>query len=474
MLFAGGERMIKKAKTVFVCQECGYESPKWMGQCICGAWNTFVEEKVVDTDEDDLRRRGTASAKGSGGKSGSAKATRISDVSSTQNSRLDTGIGELNRVLGGGLVKGSLTLISGEPGIGKSTIIIQAAAKISQGYGKVLYVSGEESEEQIKMRADRICRGNMDNLYLLAETNMESVLQVVESIKPVFLIIDSIQTMYCQELDSAPGSVSQVRLCGNMLMNVGKTTNLPIFIVAHVTKSGELAGPKIVEHLVDAVLQFNGERNQDLRILRAFKNRFGTTSEIGAFEMREEGLVEIENLSKSFLEGMEENTEGALATAIYEGTRPLLLEIQALTAPTNIGFARRSSIGVESSRLSMIIAVLERKAGLTLINRDVYVNVVGGFRPEGTSTDLAVALAIYSNEKGIKISPRMAAIGEIGLTGELRPVQYADKLVKEADRMGFEVMLLPRRSKEKLTEKPKNLKLIGVTTLTEAVRALNS
>lgn len=463
--------MAKKATTVFVCQECGYESPKWMGQCICGEWNTFIEEKVFDADEKDVRRRSSASA-GGNHKRAVAKAVPISGVTSGQAMRLDTGIGELNRVLGGGLVKGSLALISGEPGIGKSTIIMQAAAKISQKYGKVLYVSGEESGQQIKMRADRICHGDLSDLLFLAETNMDSILQVIEEEKPIFLIIDSIQTMYAQELDSSPGSVSQVRLCGNVLMNVGKTGNIPVFIVAHVTKSGELAGPKIVEHLVDAVLQFNGERNQDLRILRAVKNRFGTTSEIGAFEMRQEGLVEIENLSKSFLEGLEESAEGAVATAVYEGTRPLLLEIQALTAPTNIGFARRSAIGVENSRLNMIIAVLERKAGLALINKDVYVNIVGGLRPEGTSSDLAVALAIYSSEKGIKLSSNMLAIGEIGLTGELRPVQMADKLVREADRMGFETMLLPRRNMEKLTDKPKTLNLIGVTTLAEAINRL--
>ncbi|NCB42475.1 MAG: DNA repair protein RadA [Clostridia bacterium] len=464
--------MAKKAQTVFVCQECGYESPKWLGQCICGAWNSFIEEKILDADENDMRRRGSALPKG-GRQKVSAKASRITDVTSGQAMRLDTGIGELNRVLGGGLVKGSLTLISGEPGIGKSTIIIQAAAKIAQKYGKVLYVSGEESEQQIKIRSDRVCQGDMSQLFLLAETNLEAILQVVEEEKPVFLIIDSIQTMYSQDLDSAPGSVSQVRLCGNILMNVGKTGNIPVFIVAHVTKSGELAGPKIVEHLVDAVLQFNGERNQDLRILRAFKNRFGTTSEIGAFEMREEGLVEIENLSKSFLEGLEESAEGAVATAVYEGTRPLLLEIQALTAPTNIGFARRSAIGVENSRLNMIIAVLEKKVGLTLINRDVYANVVGGLRPESTSVDLAVALAIYSSEKNIKLSSQMIAVGEIGLTGDLRPVQMAEKLVREADRMGFEMMLLPKKNMEKLTEVPKKLKLIGVTTLMDAVKSLS-
>ncbi|MCF0150845.1 MAG: DNA repair protein RadA [Firmicutes bacterium] len=460
----------KNAKTVFVCQECGYESPKWMGQCICGAWNSFVEEKVFEGAEDDTRSRSSKAA--AGPSSGERqKPQRLSSVVSGQNTRIDTGIKELNRVLGGGLVRGSLTLISGEPGIGKSTIIIQAAAHICAAGNRVLYVSGEESEEQIKMRYDRVCKEKSDELYVLSETNLETAVSAIDQLDPAFVIIDSIQTMYTEDLDSAPGSVSQVRACGNLLMNIGKGRNIPIFIVAHVTKSGELAGPKIVEHMVDTVLQFNGERSRDLRILRALKNRFGTTSEIGAFEMREEGLVEIENLSASFLEGLEEASAGAVATAVYEGTRPLLLEIQALTAPTNVGFARRTAIGVESSRLGMIVAVLERKAGLSLINRDIYVNIVGGMRPEGTSTDLAVALAVWSDEKGVQLPGGFMAIGEIGLTGTLRPVQNADKLVREADRMGFSTMLMPLRSMERLTEKPKNLKLIGVTTLAEAIKA---
>lgn len=469
--------MVKKAKTVFVCQECGYESPKWMGQCTCGAWNSFVEEKLIESNENDSRRRGSSVRAAMGGQGGAAagkvvKPTRIAEVQTADCSRMDTGISELNRVLGGGLVKGSLTLISGEPGIGKSTIIIQAASWIAQNYGTVLYVSGEESEEQIKMRAERVCGGDTHNLFLLAETNMEVIVKVVEQLKPVFLIIDSIQTMYSEELEAAPGSVSQVRICGNLLMRMGKSGDLPIFIVAHVTKSGELAGPKIVEHLVDCVLNFTGERNQDLRILRSFKNRFGTTSEIGAFEMSEEGLKGIENLSGSFLEGLEDGTEGAMATAVYEGTRPLLLEVQALTSPTNIGFARRTSIGVEISRLNMILAVLDRKAGLSFINQDVYVNIVGGLRPEGTSTDLAVALAIYSAYRGIPGSSRIIAIGEIGLTGDLRPVQNAEKIAREAARMGFLKVILPKRNQEKLQDSVSGIRLIGVTNIKEAIQAL--
>ena len=461
--------MAKKAKTVFVCQECGYESPKWQGQCVCGAWNSMVEEKVLPASGSDIRRRGGLTIDSSGRTKN--RPSKLTEVKSGSYTRMDTGIGELNRVLGGGMVKGSLTLISGEPGIGKSTIIIQAASHIARQYGKVLYVSGEESEDQIKMRADRVCREVPDNLFILSETNMENVAAIAEELNPTFVIIDSIQTMYMEALDSAPGSVSQVRACGNELMRVGKTYNIPIFIVAHVTKSGELAGPKIVEHLVDCVLHFTGERNQELRILRAFKNRFGTTSEIGAFEMAEEGLIEIENLSKSFLEGMEDGAEGSMAGAVYEGTRPLLLEVQALAAPTNVGFARRSAIGVDLSRLNMILAVLERKAGLSLINQDIYVNIVGGLRPEGTSVDLAVALAIYSTCKGIPCSGKTIAIGEIGLTGDLRSVQNSEKIVREAARMGFERILLPEKNAVKLKGADSSgIRVVGVKRLTDAIK----
>lgn len=454
--------MSKKATTVFVCQECGFDSPKWMGQCICGAWNTMVEEKILPLDKNKKTAGGIAPER--------SHPVIISKVKSGDKDRIDTGIGELNRVLGGGLVRGSLTLISGEPGIGKSTLIIQAAAQIANRLGTVLYVTGEESEEQIKMRADRVCQKEPESLYLLAETNLEQILSVYHQLKPQFLIIDSIQTMYSADLESAPGSVSQVRVCGNELMRVGKEHDTPVFIVAHVTKSGDLAGPKIIEHLVDCVLYFTGERNQELRILRAYKNRFGTTSEIGAFEMLETGLEEIENLSGSFLEGMEDEAEGSIATAVYEGTRPLLLEVQALTSPTNIGFARRTAIGVELSRLNMILAVLERKAGLSLINQDVFVNIVGGLKPEGTSIDLAVALAIYSTYKGVRRQGRTLAIGEIGLTGDLRSVQNVDKIVREAARLGFEEIILPKKNADKLSDVPKTIRVLGVTSVKEALK----
>ncbi len=457
--------MAKKAKTVFVCQECGSESSKWVGQCpVCHAWNTMVEEKVIDIDTDDKRRRASSTS----------KPEKLSSVVSGETARIDTGINELNRVLGGGLVPGSLTLISGEPGIGKSTIILQAAQNIASHVGKVLYVSGEESEEQIKMRADRICGGSIsDNLFILAETNIENISEVCKALDPAFLIIDSIQTMYSVDIDSAPGSVSQVRLCGNELMKIGKTKNIPVFIVAHVTKSGELAGPRIVEHMVDCVLSFTGDRSHEMRILRAQKNRFGTTSEIGAFEMAEEGLIEIENLSGILLEEMDKDSEGAVATAVYEGTRPLILEVQALTSACNIGFARRTSLGIDNSRLNMIIAVLEKKMGLKLLNQDVYVNIVGGLRPEGTYTDLAVALAIYSSYTGKKLDSKTLVLGEIGLTGDLRAVQNSDKIVKEAQRLGFERIVLPIKNAERAGSRASaldvsNIEIIGLRNIAEA------
>lgn len=409
----------------------------------------MVEEKVIDFDADDKRRRtsGNSDEKDTGKK---GRPRRLSRVVSGETERIDTGIGELNRVLGGGLVQGSLTLISGEPGIGKSTIIIQAAAHIAATRGTVLYVSGEESEEQIKMRADRVCPSFSEELYILAETNMENIAQVCEQIKPKFLIIDSIQTMYTSDLDSAPGSVSQVRACGNELMRIGKMNNIPIFIVAHVTKSGELAGPRIVEHMVDCVLSFTGDRTHELRILRAQKNRFGTTSEIGAFEMGEGGLAEIENLSGTLMAEMDAGSEGAVATAVYEGTRPLVLEVQALTTTAGAGFPRRTSLGIDNTRLNMIVAVLEKKAGINLTNQDIYVNIVGGIKPEGTYTDLAVAMAIYSSCTGKTLSSTTLVVGEIGLTGDLRAIQNSEKIMREAAHLGFEKLVLPVRNAEKL------------------------
>ena len=460
--------MAKKGKTVYVCQECGYESPKWLGQCICGAWGSFVEEKVIESDDTGSGRRTVGAAPGE-----RVRATPLKKVGSADYSRIKTGIAELDRVLGGGLVKGSLVLISGEPGIGKSTLIIQAAANIARDCGRVLYVSGEESGEQIKMRADRICGDYSDRLFVLSETNMENVEAVCDEMEPEFVIIDSIQTMYTREMDSAPGSVSQVRGCGNLLMRLGKTRGIPVFIVAHVTKSGELAGPKIVEHLVDCVLSFTGERDNDLRILRAYKNRFGTTSEIGAFRMEEEGLVEIPNLSEIFVEEGGGKPEGSVVTAVYEGSRPVMFEIQALTASANVGFARRTAVGIDNQRLSMLLAVLEKKAGIPMMNSDVYVNVAGGVRPDGTAVDLAVVLAIYSSYRGISPGRRLIAIGEVGLTGGIRPVSGADKIAVEAKRMGYEEIILPARDAEKLKGEKRlaGLKLTGVKTVSDAIRA---
>ena len=459
--------MAKKAKSVYVCQECGYETPRWLGQCICGAWNSFVEEKVVDVKEDDARRRsGITSADGS-----KSKASKLNIIGSAEYKRIDTGIGELNRVLGGGIVKGSLTLISGEPGIGKSTIIIQAANHIAKTVGRVLYVSGEESEEQIKMRADRVCGEIDDNIFILAETNMENIMAVCETLKPKFVIIDSIQTMYTVDIDSAPGSVSQVRSCGNLLMKIGKSWSIPVFIVAHVTKNGELAGPKIVEHLVDCVLHFMGERNHELRIMRAFKNRFGTTSEIGAFSMEEAGLKEIHDISASFLDSKGIKPEGSVVSAIYEGSRPVFMEIQALTVASNVGFARRTSIGIDNQRLAMLLAVLDRKAGINTISQDVYVNVVGGLKPDSTSVDLGVALAVYSSVKNIRCGYRLIAFGEIGLTGELRSVSNADKIIAEASRMGYEKVIMPKKNAAKLGDKFSNCRIIGVNNIYDAIEA---
>lgn len=459
--------MAKKAKSVYVCQECGYETPRWLGQCICGAWNSFVEEKVVDVKEDDVRRRsGITSADGS-----KSKASKLNVIGSAEYKRIDTGIGELNRVLGGGIVKGSLTLISGEPGIGKSTIIIQAANHIAKTVGRVLYVSGEESEEQIKMRADRVCGEIDDNLFILAETNMENIMAVCETLKPEFVIIDSIQTMYTVDIDSAPGSVSQVRSCGNLLMKIGKSWSIPVFIVAHVTKNGELAGPKIVEHLVDCVLHFMGERNHELRIMRAFKNRFGTTSEIGAFSMEEAGLKEIHDISASFLDSKGIKPEGSVVSAIYEGSRPVFMEIQALTVASNVGFARRTSIGIDNQRLAMLLAVLDRKAGINTISQDVYVNVVGGLKPDSTSVDLGVALAVYSSVKNIRCGYRLIAFGEIGLTGELRSVSNADKIIAEASRMGYEKVIMPKKNAARLGDKFSNCRIIGVNNIYDAIEA---
>ena len=452
--------MAKKAKTVYMCNECGNEFLSWQGQCsYCGAWNSIIEQKIVDIPDvsNDSRRRTSASG----------KPVKLGSVGTGSYARMNSGIGELNRVLGGGIVLGSLTLISGEPGIGKSTMIVECANKIASQYGQVLYVSGEESEEQVKLRADRVCHGISDNLLIFPETNMENILAACENTKPCFLIIDSIQTMYSAEVDSVAGSVTQIRACSNLLMKFAKTNNVPVFIVAHITKSGELAGPKTIEHMVDCVLNFTGERDRDLRILRSFKNRFGTTDEIGAFRMSADGMIEISDLSGSLIEN-NSFEEGSVISAIYEGSRPIFFEIQGLVARANAGFAKRTALGINHNRLSMILAVLEKKAGISLIDFDVYANVVGGMKSDNTSTDLAVALAIYSSFKGVSSGKRVVAVGEIGLTGNLRSVPNTDKIVQEAIRLGYDSIILPKKNAGQC--KADGIKVYGADNLREAIK----
>jgi DNA repair protein RadA/Sms len=469
-----------------------------MGQCICGAWNSFVEERVMPAAASSKNAgrsglRGSAGGAGAGAFGGAGlpkKAVPLAGVTSGSADRLDTGIGELNRVLGGGLTRGTLTLIAGEPGIGKSTLILQAAIHMAARGLTCLYVSGEESAEQIRMRADRLTASIPDGVLMLNETDIDAVCESVLSLRPDFLIIDSIQTMYTEELSSAAGGVSQIRACSDVLMRIGKEYGIPVFIVAHVTKAGELAGPKVIEHLVDCVLSFSGERERDFRLLTASKNRFGTTSEVGAFDMREDGLCEIADLSGVLLDsegfggaegsgsdgaGGVRQAEGMIVTGIYEGTRPLLMELQALTAHAGSGFPRRTALGVDGARLAMLLAVLEKKAGLYLGDSDVYVNIVGGLRPDGTSIDLACALAVWSSAKGVPIPYGTLAVGEIGLSGEIRSVRHTDRIAAEAAGLGFRTLILPAKNAETVKKaKPRGLALVPARTIQDAIAALMS
>jgi DNA repair protein RadA/Sms len=445
-----------KIKNTFVCQSCGYENPKWLGKCPgCGAWNSMVEEQKAP----DFGRAITISS--------GNKPRSILNIKSGEYERYNTGISELNRVLGGGLVKGSLTLISGDPGIGKSTLLLQTANNIARDFGRVLYVSGEESEEQIKMRGDRL-EVKASELYILSETNMEVIESHIDELQPIFVIVDSIQTLFKNSITSAPGSVSQVRECASDLMRLAKTRDIPFFIVAHVTKQGELAGPRVLEHMVDAVLSFEGERTEDFRILRTVKNRFGTTSEIGVFEMANVGLREITDPSRVFLEESSLNQEGAVVIGVMEGTRPILVEIQALVSETKAVMPRRTAVGIENSRLNLILAVLEKKLRIPFYNCDVYVNVVGGLNIDGTFGDLGLALALVSSIKGKELNlDKALLIGEVGLTGEVRPVSYCDRLVNEGMKMGFKNVVIPYRNKDKVSVK--DAKVILVSSLKEAI-----
>ncbi|MGL4656047.1 MAG: DNA repair protein RadA [Sarcina sp.] len=450
-----------KIKTTFFCQECGFESLKWMGRCsACGKWNTMVEEIK------EVGNKSTKSLVNMSEKINSLK--KISDIKSGEKQRYDTEIIELNRVLGGGLVKGSLTLISGAPGIGKSTLLLQTANNMCRKYGKVLYVSGEESEEQIKIRGDRL-GVTAEDLYIVSETNLDVIEAYIDELNPVFIIVDSIQTVFRESVSSAPGSVSQVKECSNTMMRIAKGKNIPLFIVAHVTKQGDLAGPRVLEHMVDTVLSFEGERTEDFRILRTMKNRFGTTSEIGVFEMSSEGLVQISDPSRMFLEDTSFGQEGSAVIGIMEGTRPILVEIQSLVSETKAPMPRRTAIGFDNTRLSMLLAVLEKKLRVPFYNCDVYLNVVGGLSIEGTTGDLGIALSLFSSNKGVTTSlEKMLIIGEVGLTGEIRPIANCDRILNEAEKMGFVNAVIPARNVDKVKGKNK-INIIGVSTVREAI-----
>ena len=447
-----------KAKTVFVCNECGYESPKWLGKCpACNSWNSFFEQKIVET-------KSTAT-----GKTIKEKATAqiLNEVVGRNEFRIDTGIAELNRVLGGGLVNGSLVLLGGEPGIGKSTLILELCDKIT-GTGKVLYVSGEESAEQVKIRADRLQIKN-NNIMFLGETDIDVIEEAILAMQPKLVIIDSIQTMYSEEITSAAGTVSQVREITSRIMRVCKGHKITTIIIGHVTKDGNIAGPRVLEHMVDTVLYLEGERYFSYRILRSVKNRFGSTNEIGMFEMQNEGMVEIKNPSQVLISEREDNPPGSVVVASVEGTRPLLIELQALTTPSVYGLPRRAANGIDYNRLTMLIAVLEKKANIPLGSQDVYLNVVSGIRLVEPAVDLGTILTIASSFRKISIPRDVVAIGEVGLTGEIRAVNMIDKRIKEVEKMGFKTCIIPESNKKLLKEKYK-IDIIGVRTINEALQ----
>ncbi len=449
-----------KIRTKFVCQNCAYESPKWMGRCSgCGEWNTLVEE-IEETKTATTRSARSAS-----------KPQSLADVQMGQYTRIDTKIGEFNRVLGGGLVPGSMVLVGGDPGIGKSTIILQVAQHLAHQGMKVLYVSGEESPEQLRMRAERL--GALEKtLLVLSENDLDQVEVSIDLEKPECLIIDSIQTVHSPQVTSAPGSVTQVRECTNRLMQIAKGKRIPTFIIGHVTKQGSIAGPRVLEHMVDTVLYFEGDRYNAYRILRAVKNRFGSTNEIGMFEMRTEGLVEVENPSEFLLSDRPEKAAGSVVVPSVEGTRPMLVEIQALLSQTAFGNPRRVVNGMEQSRILLQLAVLEKHMGMQTQIFDAYLNLAGGISVKEPALDLGIAAAIVSSLRDAPIDPRTAVMGEIGLTGEIRSVQFAEKRILEAEKIGFSKVVLPQSNLTQLKDSSFSIQLVGVKTIREAIEAI--
>ncbi|KOO40840.1 DNA repair protein RadA [Priestia koreensis] len=452
-----------KKKTKFTCQDCGYESAKWMGKCPgCGSWNSMVEEmeQVVKAG-----RRGAFSGATS---TAVQKPQSITTIESTQEPRIYTKSPEFDRVLGGGIVRGSLVLIGGDPGIGKSTILLQTSAQLADNDHKVLYISGEESIKQTKLRADRL-NIKSNNLFVHAETNLELISEIINEMDPEFVVVDSIQTIYHSDITSAPGSVSQVRECTAELMRIAKTKGIAVFIVGHVTKEGSIAGPRLLEHMVDTVLYFEGERHHTYRILRAVKNRFGSTNEIGIFEMKEAGLEEVANPSEIFLEERSQGAAGSIVVASMEGTRPVLVEIQALISPTSFGNPRRMATGIDHNRVPLLMAVLEKRVGMLLQNQDAYLKVAGGVRLDEPAIDLAIAVSIASSFRDVSSNPTDVVIGEVGLTGEVRRVSRIDQRVQEAAKLGFKRVILPERNLGGW-KIPDGIEVVGVSTVSEALQ----
>ena len=452
-----------KKKTVFFCTECGNETLKWAGRCpACGAWNTVVEQEIQPVN------RGARSGGGRNSGFHSVKAVSLTEIDTTEEVRFLTGMGELDRVLGGGGVKGSLVLVGGAPGVGKSTLMLQICGSLCRE-NQVLYVSGEESVRQLKLRAQRLGVASA-NLLVLSETGLEDVLQSVSDEEPDILIVDSIQTLYNGALDSPPGSITQVKDCTMALMQLAKGRDITVFVIGHVNKEGSIAGPKVLEHMVDCVLYFEGEQHSSCRILRAAKNRFGATNEIGVFEMLDNGLEEVENPSQMLLSGRPDGAPGTCVTCVMEGIRPVLAEIQALLAPAPYGSARRSSNGFDYNRASMLLAVLEKRGGLKVSTCDAYLNIIGGLTLDEPAADLAAVLALASSYLDRPIAPDLAAIGEVGLTGELRVVNNLDQRLSEVRRLGFRRCVIPRR-KGKAAEGPEGLQVVEAANIGEAIRA---
>lgn len=452
-----------KVKSKYVCQNCGYENPKWLGKCPeCLQWNTFVEEieEKMTPRQESLAKQASRST---------SRPVSINSIASKREERFSTSIPELDRVLGGGVIPGSLVLVGGDPGIGKSTLLLQVSNNVAETGKKVLYISGEESENQIKMRAKRL-KISSDDLYIYTENNLAAIELQIAEVEPDMVIVDSIQTMISPEINSAPGTISQIKEGTSKFMKISKSKSISTFIVGHVTKEGALAGPKLLEHMVDTVLYFEGERYNTYRLLRAVKNRFGSTNELGVFEMKSDGLVELENPSKVLIAEKPNDVSGSVIVSTVEGTRSMLLELQALVAPTNFGYPRRTTTGVDNNRVALILAVLEKVIGMQVQSQDVFVNIIGGLRINEPSMDLGIALAIASSFRNIPVDASVVVTGEIGLTGELRTVSFIEKRIMECEKLGFKKMVIPKGNYLEEFKKDYRIELVPVYNLRQAIR----